>query len=223
MGIAFQILALVAIIAGIWRGFREGITGQTDALAGIAFGTVTTYALGPTLTSWLADTYPQLTVEGDSVFLPSVLSATALYMGFFLFFNLVGAPLRRIGENINVGVVNGLAGALTGLFKYVIALSLAFNLIVGFDHKSVLMHYATSDDGNLSEAVMLLAPAVLDMESYEDLAHRIQLREASKISQNRIVNKSVTYIKDNRETTLLPARERPGRTEVSDPTEQQRC
>ena len=46
------------------------------------------------------------------------------------------------------------------------------------------MKYASSDDGNVVEVVMMLAPGLLGCRSYEDLYHLLQLREAKKISCN---------------------------------------
>lgn len=62
--------------------------------------------------------------------------------------------------------------------------SMAYNLILGFDSGSVLLKSMKSDDGNIVEEVMLLAPAVLGCEGPDELAHRIQLEEAKKISIN---------------------------------------
>jgi uncharacterized membrane protein required for colicin V production len=182
MGVLYQLIVVALLVYGCYRGYVRGITGQTDAMMGMAFGIVGALLLGKDLALYLAERYPATTEGVDPWFLPGTLATGIIYMLFYGIFMIPGGILRRIMSVFGKGVLNGIAGALVGLTKYAMAVSIAYNIIIGIDNESVLLKYANDNDGNLSEVVMLLSPALLGCESYDTLAHKIQMSEAAKIS-----------------------------------------
>ena len=61
-------------------------------------------------------------------------------------------------------------------------LSVLFNLMVGMSPDSKLMKQAQADDGNVVREILLLFPSLTGGSDIEELALKIQLREAKKIS-----------------------------------------
>lgn len=79
-------------------------------------------------------------------------------------------------------ILDNLGGSLFAILRNMLFLSIALNLLVALDAHSVLLRSARSDDGNTVLETMLLSPALLGGENVEELAHKIQLEEAKKIS-----------------------------------------
>ena len=80
------------------------------------------------------------------------------------------------------GLTGSLLGSVFCLISNMLLLSVFYNIWLGMKPHSDLMRYAKADDGNIVEAVMLLAPTLLGGESVSDLAHTLQLEEAKSIS-----------------------------------------
>lgn len=198
MGIFYQLLVIMALVLGGYLGYRRGFTGQVSSLTGMAFGVVGARLLSPSLTLWLIGEYPSLAEHVDPLFLPETLATALIYFGFLSLFMLLDAALYRIMKVLGKGVLNGVAGLFLGVMRYAMVVSILYNLVIGFDNNSVLLKYADDNDGNLSEVVMLLSPTLLGCESYEQLAHKLQMYEASKISSNIRGVESVAIIEKNK-------------------------
>ena len=117
-------------------------------------------------------------------FIYSVTAAALVYVAVYMLFRMMTKVLRSAMQVFYVGMLDKLLGAAFSLTKYMLLLSIIYNLIICVNPSSSLMKYATADDGNVVEGVMLLAPGLLGCHSIEDLSHLLQLREAKKISCN---------------------------------------
>lgn len=181
---AYHIVVIVVAVVSVIKGFHNGFTGQISGVLGFAFGTVCTHVFSDeaeAVTRWLL---PGITGHVGAGFIYSVLSAALVYAIVYLLFKMLTRVLRSAMQVFYVGMLDKLLGAAFCLAKYMLLLSIVYNLIVCVNPSSHLMKYATSDDGNVVECVMLLAPGLLGCHSIEDFAHLIQLREAKKISHN---------------------------------------
>jgi uncharacterized membrane protein required for colicin V production len=198
MGALYQLLVVIALIWGGYRGYKRGFTGQIASLLGMAFGVVGARLLAPDLTVALIERYPSLTEGVDPLFLPGVMATAMIYLCLVIIFRLLDGAVHSIMAVFGKGVLNGVAGIFMGVTRYAMIVSIFYNMVIGFDNKSVLLKYAEDNDGNLSEVVMLLSPTLLGCESYEQLAHKLQMHEASKISGNFRGGESVAIIENNK-------------------------
>lgn len=185
MNTMYQLIAIIVVIAGILRGFTLGLSRQGASLLGCAIGIIACLVAGPTLAAWIADTFP-FTAATDPMpmFLPKALAVAAIYLTCVALFALLSLPLKLILSVFGTGMVNRVMGAVTGLFRYVMILSVIFNVLAGFDRESPLIKCATHSDANLAQVVCLLAPPLLGSVSIDDLAYAIQLHKARSISRN---------------------------------------
>ena len=178
-------LHLVVIVTAVWglfRGYREGFTGQILSVLGLTVGAVASNAFGDECTVWLYDTFSQDAYSPSSTFLYNLTGHTAIFSIVYLLFAFVGKVLKSIMGFFGIDVLNGMAGAFFGAFKYLFVLSIVYNFAGGTYPDSKMMRYAGADDGNLVELVMLIAPRVMGSLDCEDLHHLLQLKEAKTIS-----------------------------------------
>lgn len=189
------IVIAVAVLAAL-HGFRRGLAGQTSSVLGLAFGIVGTRVFS-------GDAYDfvkSLGLGGNDMvcapFILSVLSSGILYCLIFFAVKFLTLPLQKAVSFIGFGILDSIAGIIFTLLRDLLFLSILFNIYVSFVPGSTLMKYATAEDGNAVEGVMILAPSALGCLSFEDLSHLIQLREARKISQNYCNPENVNRIGD---------------------------
>ena len=188
---AYHIVVLVVAAVAVVKGFHRGFTGQISGVLGFAFGTVCTHVFSDEADAAMRWLLPGIAGHVGAGFIYSVLSAALVYIAVYLIFKALTRVLRSAMQVFYVGMLDKLLGATFSLAKYMLLLSIVYNLIVCVNPSSQLMKYANSDDGNVVECVMLLAPGLLGCYSIEDFSHILQLREAKKISHNINNNPSV--------------------------------
>ena len=183
MGEAIYHLIVVAVaLVGMFRGYHAGLTRQVSGVLGFVFGIVAARAIGPDFEQWLAGWFPHYYHPVAKTFFLSTLAyGTVWGLSVFLFSTLTGI-LNIVLSVIPVGLMNSLAGAAFCLLKYLMFLSLLFDLALCRPYESPLMHCARHDDGNLVDCVIRLAPEFLGTMSVEEYVHRVQLWEARTIS-----------------------------------------
>lgn len=181
---SYHIIVIVVGAVAVIKGFHSGFTGQVSGVLGFAFGTVCTHVFSDQADTFMRAVLPWLSGHVGAGFIYSVTSSALVYGAVYLFFKFFTRVLRSAMQVFYVGMLDKLLGAAFCLMKYMLVLSIVYNLIVCVDPSSPLMKCATADDGNVVEGVMLLAPGLLGCTSFEDLSHLIQLREARKISYN---------------------------------------
>lgn len=175
------IVFAVAAASVIW-GFYRRMSHQVASLIGIAFGIVSARLLGPAMEDIMYGAFPAVHGKIQEFFVYQTVSRIFVFAAVYFIFKTITLFLNRIlgaGEHT---ILDNIAGALFCLFKYMLGVSMTFNLLVAFDRESKLLDFVKSDDGNVIEEVMLLSPALLGGEDVMDLSNRIQLEEAKKIS-----------------------------------------
>ena len=81
-----------------------------------------------------------------------------------------------------------MAGMLFGVFKWLFAISVVYNAMLGASQDGALLSLTGRGDDNPVELVMDISPAIFGIPSPSELHHRIQLIEARSISINETEN-----------------------------------
>lgn len=182
--IGYHLIVIVVAAYAVIKGFRRGFTGQISGILGFAFGTVCAHVFEPEVEAFFRSLLPGLKHSIASAFTYTVLSAVTIYGIVYMAFMTFTKVLRSAMQVFYVGMLDSILGAVFSLLKYLLVLSIIYNLILCINPNSTLLRYATADDGNVVESVVALAPNLLGCGSAHDLAHLLQLREAKKISHN---------------------------------------
>lgn len=183
MTVFCQIVAVAVAIVAVVRGFRRGLVRQTASVLGLAFGVVGTRVLRPAADELFYSFLPGLASRWDGPFLIDTLSSVCLYLLLFGLFCLGGKPLQWLFRPFGGGAFDAVLGSAFAVVKWLLALSLVFNAFICTNPDSRMLDACASDDGNLFEAVALIAPSLLGGEDACELAHRRQIRDARSISR----------------------------------------
>lgn len=180
----YHIIVLAVAAFSVIKGFKRGFTGQISGILGFAFGTVCAHVFESDVEAVLRAILPGVRQSAGGAFIYSVLSSVIVYGLVYTAFKMFTKVLRSAMQVFYVGMLDAILGAMFSLLKYMLLLSIVYNLLLCINPKSPLLKYASADDGNIVESVVLLAPGLLGCGSVHDLSHLIQLREAKKISCN---------------------------------------
>ena len=178
----YHIMVIAVALVGIMRGYHAGLMRQVSGVLGFVFGIVAARAVGPDFAGWLAGWFPQVYHPVAKTFFVSVLAYGIIWSLCVLAFSMFAGILNFILSVIPVGIVNSIAGAAFCLLKYLMFLSMLFDLAICRPFGSPLMHCARHDDGNLVDCVIRLAPELLGTMTADEYVHRVQLWEARTIS-----------------------------------------
>lgn len=187
----FHIILIIVCVVGIFFGYRKGLIHQLASLLGLIFGIVGCQLFHEQVDEFLRDFLPGLGNSIESEYTYSILASAVIFLSIYLLFLLLGGILRSAMQMIHLGAIDSVAGAVAGAFRYLLILSIVYNLILAISPNSQLLKICNHNDGNIVEVVMSMAPALLNSESFNDLALKIQLEEAKKISSNNISPKNV--------------------------------
>ena len=190
----YHIIAIVVAAYAVIRGYRAGLTGLVTSVLGMAFGVVCSHIFMSGATDIASSVIPDFFLDRGGIYLASNLGAGAVFAIVYSVFDTVTSIIRKAVSDLGSGLLDSLLGVAFCLVNYMLMLSIVYNILVGFNPDCALMRHGKSDDGNIIEAVLWIAPACLGSESFSEFAHEQQLREAKKISYNIPAEQSVFHI-----------------------------
>lgn len=188
------LLVFAVGLLSILLGFRKGMARQVPSLIGVAFGIICARIFALPAMEFLYGLFPEVHGRVGEEYVYSIIARSLLFGGVFLLFSAATSFLGRLLHSNEATILDNIGGAIFSLFKYMLILSIAMNVWVSMQltrprHASAdegeipeLMRHLKSDDGNAVEEVMLLGPACLGGQGPDDLAHRLQLESARRIS-----------------------------------------
>lgn len=178
----YHIIAFIVAILAIVKGYRQGFRRQTPLLIGFCFGVVCARIFSVPVEEGIRELLPSIASRPEADYVYSVLSHGIIYVVVYEIFSFCTGFLRLLFRAMSSGVLDSICGAVLTSVRYLLMLSIGYNFLLCWQTDSQLLRYAKSDDGNIVEEVMLVAPAILGGESVEDLAHTLQLEAAKCIS-----------------------------------------
>lgn len=167
---------------GVFKGFRSGFMRMVPSCIGLAVGALCSYVFRFPVEEWLTGTLPALQQGACGPFVVSNLACSAIFLLAFTAFYTVTYPLTFVFRHMETGMLDSISGALFGLLKYAVMLSIFCNIFVCIFPDCRMMNYARHDDGDIVHEIMLLSPWILGSVSVDDLSHTLQLEHAKSIS-----------------------------------------
>lgn len=195
---AFMIALIIVLLWSVWRGWRTGLLHQLAGVLGIAFGVVAARLLYPGVSLWLEDTFPVLSHGFAHEYKLCMLSMALVFGVVYLSFSLLAGVLRSALSVLQVGALNSVAGAGFSFLKWVMVMSVAYNVLLAVSPTCALADFCDDGDGNVVELVMGAAPFVVGVAGPDRLLHERQLDEAKAISYNLLPARGVElYVTQN--------------------------
>ena len=178
----YHLIALLVFTYSVVRGYRKGVFRQVPMLIGFGLGVICAHLFAAPVEECLRDMFPSVATKPQGEFVYSIFSRGLIYLLVYELFSFITGFLKIFFAPLPKGMLGSLGGAAFMAVRYMLTLSVLYNFLLCWNMDSSLMRYAKSDDGNIVEEVMLIAPAILGGEDVGDLAHRLQLEAAKCIS-----------------------------------------
>lgn len=178
----FHLIVICIAALGIYKGYRSGFVRQVPALIGLCFGVLCSYIFRFPVEEYISGIMAWEKNKVECGFVTSNVSCALIFLIVSSLFQILTTPLKFFLSIFETGMLDSIAGALLGLLRYTLLVSIFLNILLCFNIDSRLLKYARSDDGDIVHETMLLAPWFLGSESIDDLVHKIQLEEAKTIS-----------------------------------------
>ena len=147
----FDIILLVPILWGGYKGFTKGFIVEVASLIGLVLGLY----LGVNFSSYASDIISEH-IEIDTQFLP-IVSFAATFLGVVLCVFLLAKIVEKVANFIALKLVNKIAGACFGMLKYALMFSA---LLFVFDTIDKQFHLVTPDQKANSKVYPLIQPLV---------------------------------------------------------------
>lgn len=190
----YMLVLIAVFIYAVWRGWCTGLIHQMAGVLGIAFGVVMARVFCSPVSEWLIDKLPSLAEGFAAGYKVHILASALVFGAVYAAFGIIAGVLRSALSLLHVGALNAMAGAAFSLLKWVMIMSVIYNLILALHPSGELADLCDDGDGNLVELVMYAAPALMGTQCPDDLEHLRRLEEAKKIS----------YIRPRQATLSLP-------------------
>ncbi len=153
-----DILICVAVIVGLYAGYKRGVVRQIGSLAAVLAAIVVCQLFGDAAANVVAKLMG--CADGTDAVRYAVASAIGHIVLFLLVWWGLGIVIRVVHDVIRavrLGVVNSLLGAVFMAFKVVLVLSLLLNLWAMTDPSSKQL----ASSGRITKAVADVGPALL--------------------------------------------------------------
>ncbi|MBE6313558.1 MAG: CvpA family protein [Bacteroidales bacterium] len=177
------ILLIVAAVA-IFIGYRKGLIKQLAGIVGMILGIVSVHLFSDSVEPIIREQFPSFQGGFLEDYTYSVVTACVIFLAVYVAMQLLSFAFKHVLGALNLGILNSLLGVVFCVFKFMLVMSVLYNIIISIDTDSSLVDYCNADDGNIVGVVMGMAPAILDIDSANDLLYMKQKEEAKSISYN---------------------------------------
>lgn len=148
----FDILIIVVAIYSVFKGYKSGFIKQLASLVAIIACILISGKVSSILLPYLQDKIPVNWAE-PAAFIASFLLIFAAAM-------LIGHMLQSILETIRMGILNKLAGAGLSLAKWMIIVSILFNLLAKMDENHILIGKDIKEKSKTYKYIQPIAPMI---------------------------------------------------------------
>ncbi|HTL82550.1 MAG TPA: CvpA family protein [Bacteroidia bacterium] len=161
---AIDIIILIPILWGFWRGYTKG--------AIMAAATLAAFFLGVWGGIHLSDGLAALIIKwtgSESPYIP-LISFALVFVGILFAVYGVAKMVDRVFEKSALGIINKLLGGVVGCFKYVFIISVLFFVIDSLEKKIEIIPAKMKDSSLLYRPVSSIAPTIIPGLKNTDLA-----------------------------------------------------
>ena len=119
----FDIVFLLVLIAGAWKGWSNGLLKEVLGLVGVFVGLYLARLLYEQVGDQIA---PQI---GCSPTVGGIIAFVLIWMGVPILMSILGSLLTKLLDLIGIGSVNRLGGILVSILKYGLLLGALCNIL----------------------------------------------------------------------------------------------
>lgn len=152
---AIDIVILIPVLWGFWRGFTKGAIMAAATLAAFFLGVWG----GMHLSDWVAGLIKKWT-DSQSPYIP-LISFALVFVGILFIVYGTGKLVERIAEKASLGMINKLLGGVIGTAKFLFILSTLFFVVDSLEKKIEIIPPAMKEHSLLYGPVGSIAPLIV--------------------------------------------------------------
>lgn len=158
---AIDIVIIIPILWGAYKGFTKGLIVEVAQIAALLLGIYGALQLSGSTEKLLTDKFGM-----TSQYTP-VISFGIIFLLIVIAVFLIARLLGKLTEKVALGVVNKILGAVFGIAKFTLILSVVFILFNKADEKASLVSAETKDKSLLYNPMMQLSMKIFPaLESF---------------------------------------------------------
>lgn len=161
---AFDIIVLIPLLWGVYRGFTKGLIMQTASLLALFLGTFFAVKFSDVVANVL-----NLSFSVDQKFLPFV-SFMITFLGVVVIILLTAKLVERFMEAAQLSTANKVGGSVLGLFKYALAISVVIFLLNCAGKNGEFFSQKTREESFMYKPVSVIATSILPMSDLKEKA-----------------------------------------------------
>ena len=136
---ALDILIIIPIVFGIWRGFKKGFIIELFTFLALFIGLYAGIHLSDSVSGFLQEQF-----SSDSEYLPTIsFTITFLLVGAMVYF--AGVAIEKAIKAVSLSLPNRLLGAFLGAFKMILFAGTSIILLQSYDEKSDIISEETKE------------------------------------------------------------------------------
>jgi membrane protein required for colicin V production len=150
-----DILILIPVLWGFWRGFMKGVVMEVATLVAFFLGVWGGMKLSDVVTGWIHDW-----TSSDSPYVPLIAFAI-VFVGILIGVFAIAKFIERSMEQSTLSIFNKLLGGIFGCFKFLLIISVLFFVIDAVEKSVTVIPPAVKDKSLLYRPVSMIAPKVI--------------------------------------------------------------
>lgn len=162
-----DVLIVIPLIIGGWRGFKRGFVIEIFTLLALLVGIYAGIHLSDAVASWLNEVF-----SVNSEYLP-VIAFLVTFLGVGALVYFAGVMLEKVINMVALKLVNKLAGMFFGIVKFLFFVSVAIVILEAFDEKSSFIPEDKKKGSLLYEPVKETSLTTIPALRYSDLFVKI--------------------------------------------------
>ena len=152
-----DIILIVPLVWMVYRGFTKGLVVSLATLAALVLGIWAGIRFAGVAAGWLGQF-----IHIDEKYIPAI-SFAAIFILVILIVHLIGKAIEKLIDLMAMGFLNKLLGALLGLAKAVVIVSVLLYVISIFDTHEKLITPRVKQDSLLYAPIASVAPRLFPL------------------------------------------------------------
>lgn len=186
---AIDIVIIIPLLWGAYKGFTKGLIVEVASIAALLLGVYGALKFSDFVAKLLTDKFGM-----TSQYTPVIAFAVTFLIIVIAVF-LISKLVNKLAEKVALGMVNKILGAVFGMAKFTIILSIVFVIFNKADEKASLISKEMKDKSLLYNPMSMVAMKIFPaLESFKPA----QLQEL----KDKAENKTEEVIKENAENEI---------------------
>jgi len=152
-----NIILLIPLIWGFYKGFRKGLIVELASILAIILGIYACAKFSDVVAGFLGT---KLHSSVSSVYL-SVLADVLLFIGILILVFFIAKRIQKLAEALFLGIANRLLGGLFGALKWALVISFVLYFFDILNTKAGIVNDETLQHSVVYEHLIKLAPLIM--------------------------------------------------------------